>query len=81
MSNHHTYADSVTNLFISNGLARFELSGSTIEGENNVKPVMVGTLVMPITGFVNLFGQMDQIVKKMIADGVLKQEESPAVKN
>ncbi len=37
-----------------------------------------GQLVMPIEGFLKWYGMQEQIIKKLIADGVIKQEPSAA---
>jgi len=68
------FADSVVNVSVVNGLARFELTASQID-DGEVKNVPAGTLVLPLNGFVNLHGQVDQIIKKMLEDGILKQTE------
>ena len=79
MSNHF-FADAITNVFVLNGLVRFELAASQIEA-GEAKPTPAGTLVLPLNGFVNLHAQVDQIIKKMIEDGILKSAESePKVK-
>jgi hypothetical protein len=72
------FADAITNVFVLNGLVRFELAASQIEA-GEAKPTPAGTLVLPLNGFVNLHAQVDQIIKKMIEDGILKQADQQII--
>jgi hypothetical protein len=72
----YLFADSVANVSVVNGIVRLELVASTLEGENNIKPSPAGTLVLPLNGFINLHAQIDQIIKKMVEDGVLKPADT-----
>lgn len=49
----------------------------TAEGQNPTT-VKTDTLIMPIDGFVQSFRMMDAMVKRLISDGVLRQQP-PAV--
>jgi hypothetical protein len=66
------FADAVSNIFVANGLVRFQLLASEVDAEGQVKPALVETVVLPLSGFINLHAQMEQIIKKMIDDGLLK---------
>ena len=74
------FADAVSNIFVANGLVRFQLLASEVDSEGQVKPVPVETVVLPLSGFINLQAQMEQIIKKMIDDGLLKPSELSEVK-
>ena len=69
------FADAVSNIFVANGLVRFQLLASEVDAEGQVKPVSVETVVLPLSGFINLHAQMEQIIKKMLDDGLLKPAE------
>lgn len=69
------FADAVSNIFVANGLVRFQLLASAVDAEGQVKPAPVETVVLPLSGFINLHAQMEQIIKKMIDDGILKPSE------
>ena len=75
MSN-YIFADSVANIAVVNGIVRFELVASVVEGQNEIKFSPVGTLVLPLNGFINLHSQVDKIIQKMVDDGILKQKET-----
>jgi hypothetical protein len=68
------YSESVKNIFFLNGLVHFELISSTLE-DGEIKSVKNGLFVMPMNGFLNLHAQMDQIINKMLDDGLLKRSE------
>lgn len=70
----HTYADRVLNIAVTGNLIRLELGTLQTPTEEGQKPQLVTTqtLVMPMDGFLPSFGMMDAIVKKLVADGVIK---------
>lgn len=74
------FADGVTNVFLSsNGLVRLEFgrldTAAAVDGEQ--KGVLTATqqVVMPMDGFLRAFGSQEQVVKKLIDDGVVKRYE------
>ena len=69
------FADAVSNIFVANGLVRFQLLASAVDAQGQVTPAPVETVVLPLSGFINLHAQMEQIIKKMIDDGILKPSE------
>jgi hypothetical protein len=77
------FADAVSNIFVANGLVRFQLLASAVDAQGQVTPAPVETVVLPLSGFINLHAQMEQIIKKMIDDGILKptQIEDEQAKN
>ena len=73
------FADAAVNIAITGSLVRIDL-GTVIPDPNQQatdKPgVRLNTnqqLVMPLEGFLRLFGMQEQMVKKLITDGVIKQ--------
>lgn len=66
------YADEVSNLYVANGLVRFELSSYVLEANGQISKVPAGRVVLHLNGFIGLNGQMEQVIQKMIADGMLK---------
>ena len=69
------YADGIKNIFINNGVVHFELATIILNDKNEPIPQPSGTLVMSLNGLVNLHDQVNAIVKKMVADGILKPNE------
>lgn len=69
------FADRLTNLQIVGNTVRLEFSVlDMVPGNNQNEPKLnVGhVLVMPLEGFVQAFNGQDSVVKKLLADGVLK---------
>lgn len=70
----HTFADRLINIAITGNLIRLELGTLQAPTAQGQQPQMVATqtLVMPLEGFLPSFGMMETIVKKLVADGVIK---------
>lgn len=66
------YADEVSNLYVANGLVRFELSSYVLEPNGQISKVSAGRVVLHLNGFIGLNAQMEQVIQKMVADGMLK---------
>lgn len=79
---HTTYADTVLNIAVTGAVVRIDLGvvvpAQTPAGQQELKAVPSQQLVMPLEGFVRAFGVQEAIVKKLLADGVLKQRERAA---
>ena len=68
------FADSIVNLAITGPLIRLEL-GVALPTDGNDKPsgfVPTQTLVMPLEGFVNSYGMLEQAMKKLVESGLVK---------
>jgi hypothetical protein len=76
-----TFSDTVLNIAITGNLVRLDLGTvvpiQTAEGKQELRVTPTQQVVMPLEGFVRAFGMQEQIIKKLIADGVLKAQ--PAV--
>ena len=70
----HSFADRLLNIAVTGSLIRLEFGTLQAPAEEGQKPQLVTTqtLVMPLDGFLPSFGIMDTIVKKLVADGVIK---------
>ncbi|PIQ51378.1 MAG: hypothetical protein COW02_15050 [Comamonadaceae bacterium CG12_big_fil_rev_8_21_14_0_65_59_15] len=69
------FADRLTNLQIAGNTVRLEFSVlDMVVGNNPAEPKLnvSHVLVMPLEGFVQAFNGQDSVVKKLLADGVLK---------
>ncbi len=69
------FADRLTNLQIAGNTVRLEFSVlDMVPGNNQNEPKLnvSHVLVMPLEGFVQAFNGQDSVVKKLLADGVLK---------
>lgn len=77
-----TFADTILNIAVTGGLVRIDLGVVTPvpnqEGKTELRGSATQQLVMPLEGFVRSFGIQEGIIKKLIEDGVLKQQEKPA---
>jgi len=69
------YADGIKNIFINNGVVHFELATVILNEKNEPVRQTSGSLIMSLNGLVNLHDQVNSIVKKMLADGILKPNE------
>lgn len=73
------FADAAVNIAMTGSLVRIDLGTVTHDPNQQAtdKPaVRLNTnqqLIMPLEGFLRLFGMQEQMVKKLIADGVIKQ--------
>jgi len=72
------FADTILNVAITGTLVRLEL-GTVVpvqgqEGKQELRATPTMQVVMPIEGFVRAFGIQEQLIKKLVADGVLKAE-------
>ena len=73
------FADTAVNISLTGSLIRIELGtvSPSPQQAGEEKPSSKLTahtqLVMPLEGFLRAFGMQEQVVKKLIADGVIKQ--------
>jgi hypothetical protein len=78
------FADRIVNVVVTGSLIRLELAALAAPPGEGEKSALLATqiLVMPLEGFLASFGMLEAVVKKMVADGVLKprpQAEGNAV--
>ena len=74
------FADTILNVAITGTLVRLEL-GTVVpvlgqDGKQELRATPTMQVVMPMEGFVRAFGIQEQLIKKLVADGVLKAEPS-----
>jgi len=77
------FADRLSNVQIAGNTVRLEFSVlDIVPGNTTAEPRLSVShvLVMPLEGFVQAFNGQDSVVKKLLADGVLRSNvASPAV--
>lgn len=70
------FADTVLNIAITGPLVRLDLGIVTpqadAQGKQQLRATTTQQLVMPIEGFVRAFGMQEQVMKKLMADGVVQ---------
>ncbi len=69
-----SFADRIVNIAVTGAVIRIEfgvLAPPASEGAA-AKLVPIHTLVMPLDGFLASFGMLESVVRKMIADGLVK---------
>ncbi len=75
-----SFADTILNIAITGNLVRLDLGTvSPIvgkDGKQDFRATPTQQIVMPMEGFVRAFGMQEQVVKKLIADGMLKAQSS-----
>ena len=77
-----TFADTILNVVVTGNLVRFDFGTVTPsqgkEGTQEMRATPTIQMVMPIDGFIRAFGVQEQLIKKLVADGVLKAVPSQA---
>jgi hypothetical protein len=71
------YADEISNLYVANGLVRLELSTYCLENDGQITKNSAGRVILHLNGFIGLQTQMEQVIQKMIADGMLVTNAEP----
>jgi hypothetical protein len=71
------FADSVFNVTVTGNLVRIDLGvaesgAANPEGKHEVRLVQSQQIVMPLEGFVRAVGIQEQVVRRLISDGVIK---------
>lgn len=73
-----SFADTILNIAITGNLVRLDLGTvtpiQTKDGKQELRATPTQQVVMPMEGFVRAFGMQEQVIKKLIADGVLKAQ-------
>ena len=76
-----TFADSIVNIAITGPLIRIDFgtltSARNAEGKEEVRLHPTQQVVMPLEGFVSAFGLQEQVLRKLIDDGVIKVQTKP----
>jgi hypothetical protein len=87
MQNAPLFIDGIGNISLSDSVVRIDLIGLTQGEGNKPVPVKIGSNVMTLPGFLRTVDQMNQMVNKMIEQGVLKRNDpastpaKPAIDN
>lgn len=70
----HLFADRVVNITLTGPLLRLELATLQAPAAEGQKPQLQPsqTLVMPLDGFLASFGMMEAMIRKLVAEGVVK---------
>ena len=75
------FKDGILNIAITGPLVRIDYGTATpvtnAEGKQEVRLNPSQQVVMPMEGFVRAFEAQEQLIKKLIADGVLKVKGPP----
>lgn len=76
----HLFTDRLVNLSVTGSLVRIEMGALLLPENKDQAPEFEPTqaLVMPLDVFVNSFGMMDALMKKLVEDGVLKPRAANA---
>jgi hypothetical protein len=76
-----TFADTILHIAVTGNLVRIDLGTvvpvQTKDGQQELRATSTEQLVMPLDGFARAFGMQEQVIKKLIADGVLKAQPAP----
>ena len=73
-----TFSDTILNISITGNLVRIDLGTiaqiQTNDGKQELRATPTQQVVMPMEGFLRAFSMQEQIIKKLVADGVLKAQ-------
>jgi hypothetical protein len=72
------FIDGIGNISLSDGVIRFDLVGLEQVSGDKPEAVKIGGMVMTLPGFLRTVDQMNQVINKMVEQGVLKRNEPPA---
>ncbi|MDH4480441.1 MAG: hypothetical protein QE283_11240 [Rhodoferax sp.] len=80
MSQSSTFIDGFDNVTFVDGVVRLDLI-TVAPGAPNTQPVAtkVGAVAMPIQGFLRATDQLNQVIAKMVEQGILKRNEPASV--
>jgi hypothetical protein len=76
-------ADTILNIAVTGPVIRIDLGtllpqGAGADGKPQLEARMTQQLVMPLEGFVRSMGMQEQVIRKLLADGVLKATSTAA---
>jgi hypothetical protein len=76
------FADGLLNIAVTGPLVRIDFGTATAvtnaEGKQDVRLIPSQQVVMPMEGFVRAFDTQERLMKKLIAEGVLKVQAPPS---
>jgi hypothetical protein len=76
-----TFADTILSINLTGPLVRIDLGTLAPvpgkDGKQELRATPTQQLVMPLEGFVRAFGMQESVIKKLLADGVLKASPEP----
>lgn len=77
------FIDGIGNISMSDSVIRFDLVGLDQGSGDKPTPVKIGAMAMTLPGFLRTVDQMNQVVNKLVEQGILKRNEpvaAPAIK-
>jgi hypothetical protein len=80
MSNPHMFIDGIGHISITDGVVRFDLVGLVPGDADKMVPTKVGGMAMTMPGFLRTVEQLNQVVNKLLEQGVLKRNEPQTAK-
>lgn len=75
MNNNFQYIDGIGNIQIAEGVVRLDVLMMTKFDAEKTSAEKVGGLAMSLPAFLRSFNQMNQVVNKMIEQGLLKRND------
>lgn len=76
-----TFADTIINITVTGTLVRIDLGTlvpiSSADGKQEIRATITQQIVMPLDGFTRAFGAQESVIKRLIADGIIKPKEQP----
>lgn len=74
MQSSASFADRIVNITLTGPMIRIEFGTLALPATEGAAPKLVPsqTLVMPLDGFLASFGMLESVIRKMVADGIVK---------
>lgn len=75
------YADGIANMSLIDGVIRIDLINITQVEKDQTNVMPVGTVAMSLPGLLRTHDQLTKMINKMVEDGILTRNETPAGSN
>ena len=75
------YADGIANMSLIDGVIRIDLINITQVEKDQTNVTPVGTVAMSLPGLLRTHDQLTKMINKMVEDGILTRNETPAGSN
>jgi hypothetical protein len=72
------FIDGIGNISMSDSVIRFDLVGLEQGSGDKPTPVKIGAMAMTLPGFLRTVDQMNQVINKLVEQGILKRNEPVA---
>ena len=75
------FADGIGDIAVTGSVVRIDLvslSPNERDAKGNPRAVFRQRVIMPLEGFVRMFGAVEQVMQKLVQSGIIERREGPA---